>query len=136
CVVLAPARLTRWKGHLVLIEAVRMIEARRPGALKLVIAGDAQGRHGYTEEIVTAIEAANLQEVVAMAGHLGQMPVAFAASDAAVFPVIEPEAFGRGAAEAQAMGVPVIASNLGGYTETVVEAQTGFLAPAGSAPEL
>jgi glycosyltransferase involved in cell wall biosynthesis len=50
----------------------------------------------------------------------------------AAFPVIEPEAFGRGAVEAQAMGVPVIASNLGGYTETVVEGETGFLTPPGS----
>jgi glycosyltransferase involved in cell wall biosynthesis len=64
------------------------------------------------------------------------MPLAFAASDMAVFPVIEPEAFGRGAVEAEAMGVPVIASNLGGYTETVVEGQTGFLVPAGAAGPL
>jgi glycosyltransferase involved in cell wall biosynthesis len=53
-----------------------------------------------------------------------------------VFPVIEPEAFGRGAVEAQAMGVPVIASNIGGYTETVVEGETGFLVPPGNAAAL
>ncbi|MBL8531483.1 MAG: glycosyltransferase, partial [Hyphomonadaceae bacterium] len=59
-----------------------------------------------------------------------------AAADVAVFPVIEPEAFGRGAIEAQAMGVPVIASNLGGFTETVEEGVTGFLVPAGVAAPL
>jgi glycosyltransferase involved in cell wall biosynthesis len=131
CVVIAPARLTRWKGQLVLIEAVKIIEARRPGALKLIIAGDAQGRFGYVEEIETAISSAALRETVAMVGHLRHMPNAFAAADIAVFPVIEPEAFGRGAIEAQAMGVPVIASNLGGYTETVLEGQTGLLVPPG-----
>ncbi len=128
-VIIAPARLTRWKGQLVLIEAVKMIEARRPGALKVILAGDPQGRLGYVNELNAAINAAGLQEVVALVGHVRQMPTAFAASDIAVFPVIEAEAFGRGAVESQAMGVPVIATNLGGYTETIVEGETGFLVP-------
>jgi glycosyltransferase involved in cell wall biosynthesis len=136
CVVVAPARLTRWKGQLVLIEAVKLIETRRPGALKVILAGDPQGRTGYAQDIVTAIEAAGLQDVVAVVGHVRQMATAFAASDAAVFPVIEPEAFGRGAVEAQAMGVPVVASNLGGFTETVVEGETGFLVPPGAVQAL
>lgn len=136
CVLIAPARLTRWKGQLVLIEALKIVEARRPGAVKAIIAGDAQGRTSYVDEIVTAIEDASLQDVVVLAGHIRQMPTAFSAADAAVFPVIEPEAFGRGAVEAQAMGVPVIASNLGGYTETVLEAETGFLVPPANATAL
>ncbi|GIK47362.1 MAG: glycosyl transferase [Alphaproteobacteria bacterium] len=136
CVVIAPARLTRWKGQLVLIEAVKLIEARRPGALKVILAGDPQGRQGYVAELKQAIDGAGLGEVVFLAGHLRDMPLAFAASDIAVFPVIEAEAFGRGAIEAQAMGVPVVASNLGGYTETVVEGETGFLVPSGAGQAL
>lgn len=136
CVIVAPARLTRWKGHLILIEAVRLIEARRPGAIKVIVAGDPQGRHNYVRDINAAIASARLQEVVALVGHVAQMPTAFAASDVSVFPVIEPEAFGRGAVEAQAMGVPAIAANLGGYTETIVEGETGFLVPAGAAHAL
>lgn len=133
CVIIAPARLTRWKGQLVLIEAIALIERRRPGALKVIIAGDAQGRVGYKEEVNAAIEKSELRDVVAVVGHLRHMNAAFAASDIAVFPVTEPEAFGRGAVEAQAMGVPVIASNLGGFTETVIEGETGFLVPPGAA---
>lgn len=136
CVILVPARLTRWKGQMVLIEAVRLLNERRPNAVKVILAGDDQGRRAYTQEMLSAIQGGKLQQVVAMVGHLRQMPLAFAASDMAVFPVIEPEAFGRGAVEAEAMGVPVIASNLGGYTETVVESQTGFLVPAGAAGPL
>lgn len=136
CVIIAPARLTRWKGQLVLIDAIALIEKRRPGALKLIIAGDAQGRTAYVDEMKSAIEKNALQDVVAIVGHIGNMPVAFAASDIAVFPVIEPEAFGRGAIEAQAMGVPVIASNIGGFTETIVEGETGFLAPPAIAAAL
>lgn len=136
CVIIAPARLTRWKGQLVVIEAIKLIEASRPGALKLILAGDPQGRIGYVQEIEAAIKAAGLQEAVAVVGHLGHMPLAFAASDVAAFPVIEPEAFGRGAVEAQAMGVPVVASNLGGYTETIIEGETGFLVAPGNVAAL
>jgi glycosyltransferase involved in cell wall biosynthesis len=135
-VIIAPARLTRWKGQLVLIEALAMIEKRRPGAVKLILAGDAQGRVAYVDEMKSAIGKYGLRDSVVIAGHLRQMPEALAASDVAVFPVIEPEAFGRGAVEAQAMGVPVIATNLGGYTETVVEGETGFLVPANVAQPL
>ncbi len=130
-VIIAPARLTRWKGQLELLAALAIVERRKPGAVKLVIAGDAQGRLAYVNEMKAAIEKNRLRDVVVIAGHLRQMPEALAASDFAVFPVIEPEAFGRGAVEAQAMGVPVIATNLGGYTETVVEGETGFLVPPG-----
>lgn len=135
-IVFAPARLTRWKGQLPLIEAIAMIEKRRPGAVKLVFAGDAQGRTAYVDDMTSSIEEHGLRETVALAGHLRQMPEAFAASDIAVFPVIEPEAFGRGAIEAQAMGVPVVASDLGGFTETVREGETGFLTPPGNAAAL
>ena len=135
-IIFAPARLTRWKGQLVLIEAIAMIEKRRPGAVKLVFAGDAQGRNSYVDDMTSAIEAHGLRETVALAGHLRQMPEAFAASDIAVFPVIEPEAFGRGAIEAQAMGVPVVASDLGGFTETVRDGETGLLTPPGNAAAL
>jgi glycosyltransferase involved in cell wall biosynthesis len=129
CVLFAPARLTRWKGQLVLIEALAQIEEHRPGAVKLILAGDPQGRVAYVDEMTALIDKRGLRDVVAIVGHLRHMPLAFAASDIAVFPVIEPEAFGRGAVEAQAMGVPVIASDLGGFTETVREGETGFLTP-------
>ena len=135
-VVLAPARLTRWKGQLTLIEAAKLIEQRRPGTLKVIFAGDAQGRLSYVREMQAAIDAAGLRETVAMAGHIDTMPAALAACDVAVFPVIEAEAFGRGAVEAQAMGVPVIASNLGGFTETIVEGETGLLVAPGVAGAL
>jgi glycosyltransferase involved in cell wall biosynthesis len=131
CTIIGPARLTRWKGQLTMIEAIALVEQHRPGVLKVVFAGDAQGRQAYVAEMNAAIERHGLRDTVAIVGHLRQMPLALAASDFAVFPVIEPEAFGRGAVEAQAMGVPVIASNLGGFTETVIEGENGFLVPPG-----
>lgn len=136
CVMIAPARLTRWKGQLILIDALAQLEKRRPGLVKLILAGDPQGRQSYVNEMNLAIERNSLRNAVAIPGHIKQMPVALAASDFAAFPVIEPEAFGRGAVEAQAMGVPVIASNLGGFAETVREGETGHLVPPGLASAL
>ncbi len=135
CVIIAPARVTRWKGQHILLEAVKLLTSRRPHVAKFILAGDAQGRDAYLAELQSFIAENQLQESVAIVGHIGQMAAAFAASDIAVFPVIEPEAFGRGAVEAQAMGVPVIASNLGGFTETVADG-VGVLSPPGDARAL
>ena len=55
------------------------------------------------------------------------MPVAYKLSDIIVSASIEPEAFGRVAVEAQAMQKPIIASNLGGSKETVINKKTGYL---------
>jgi glycosyltransferase involved in cell wall biosynthesis len=135
-VVILPARLTRWKGQLVLIEAVARLSARYPRAVKLVFAGDAQGRSNYVNEMMTAISAGGLHDDVAVIGHLQHIAEGLAASDVAVFPSTDPEAFGRGAVEAQAMARPVLASRLGGLAETVLDGETGLLTPPASAAAL
>lgn len=130
-VLILPARLTRWKGQLLFIEALARVERRRPNSVKAILAGDAQGRSSYVQELQHAIDTNGLRESVSIVGHLRQMALALAASDAAVFPSLEPEAFGRGAVEAQAMAIPVIAAGHGGLAETVVDGQTGILFPPG-----
>jgi glycosyltransferase involved in cell wall biosynthesis len=135
-VVILPARLTRGKGQLVLIEAVARLSARYPRAVKLVFAGDAQGRSNYVNEMMTAISAGGLHDDVAVIGHLQHIAEGLAASDVAVFPSTDPEAFGRGAVEAQAMARPVLASRLGGLAETVLDGETGLLTPPASAAAL
>ena len=95
--------------------------------------GDDQGRNEYRAEVVDAVLRAGLQEAVRIAGHCSDMPAAYAAADLVAVPSTVPETFGRTAVEAQAMRRPVIASALGGLTETVVEGETGWLAPAGDA---
>ena len=104
--------------------------------MRYVFAGDAQGRAGYVRELEALIDKAGLKGVAALVGHCADMPAAFLAAAVVAVPSTEPEAFGRGAVEAQAMGVPVIASNMGGFTETIVEGETGFLAPPGIAVAL
>jgi glycosyltransferase involved in cell wall biosynthesis len=135
-VVILPARLTAWKGQTTLIEAARIIEARRPGLARYVLAGDPQGRAAYFAALERQIGTAGLGGRVHIVGHVADMPAAFALADVAAFPSLEPEAFGRGAIEAQAMGLPVVAAAHGGLTETVVPGVTGLHVPPGDAAAL
>jgi glycosyltransferase involved in cell wall biosynthesis len=130
-----PARLTAWKGQKVMLEALGHL--RRAGVeIDCLMVGDPQGRDTYRAELGQDIRRLGLEGQVHLVGHCNDMPAAFSLADFAVTPSIEPEAFGRTAAEAQAMGLAVIASDLGGARETVEDGVTGFLSPAGDGKAL
>jgi glycosyltransferase involved in cell wall biosynthesis len=135
-IVLLAGRLTAWKGQSVLIEAAARIESRAATGAHYVLAGDAQGRDGYEAALNAQIAAAGLTARFSLPGHIDDMPAAYAVADVAVFPSLEPEAFGRAAVEAQAMGVPVVAAGHGGLAETVVDGKTGLLVPPADASAL
>lgn len=119
-IVLLPGRLTAWKGQLVLIEAARLLAEQGVNDVLFVLAGDPQGRADYVNRIDGAIEAAGLQGRVLRPGHCSDMPGALLAANAVTVCSTEPEAFGRIAVEAQAMGAPVIVTDLGAVSETVL----------------
>jgi glycosyltransferase involved in cell wall biosynthesis len=142
-VVLLAARLTAWKGQKVLIEAARLLKERGLQDVRYILAGDAQGRSAYVRELDAAIDKAGLKGIVSRVGHCTDMPAAFLAASVVVVPSTEPEAFGRAAVEAQAMGAPVVVSDLGAVPETVLsppqsspEGRTGWRVPAGDAAAL
>ena len=68
--------------------------------------------------------------------HCKEMPLAYAAADIVVSSSIQPEAFGRVAVEAQSMEKIIIASNIGGSNETIIDEKTGFLFDSGDAVSL
>jgi glycosyltransferase involved in cell wall biosynthesis len=135
-VVLLPGRLTRWKGHLVLIEALARLVSARRGGLVAVLAGDARGHENYRRALETEARRLGLMERIRIVGHITDMPAAYGASDVVVAPSIAPEAFGRVPIEAQAMGRPVIAADHGGARETIRPDVTGWLVPPNDAPAL
>lgn len=126
--IILPARLTEWKGQLVLLKALGILHTKGLD-FEAIFVGDSQGRSQYVDQLHTVIAQNDLSDRVFLVGHCADMPAAFALSDIAVTPSIEAEAFGRTAAEAQAMGLPIIASDLGGAKETVEHGVTGFLSP-------
>ncbi len=119
-IVLLAARLTSWKGQRVLIDAAKALKQRSVQGVSFILAGDEQGRTGYAKELDERIAAAGLNGIVRRVGHCADMPAAFQSADVVCVPSIEPEAFGRSAVEAQAMGVPVVVTNIGAAPETVL----------------
>jgi glycosyltransferase involved in cell wall biosynthesis len=143
-VVLHAARLTRWKGQAVLIDAAARLEARgQLGGAAIVLAGDAQGRRSYAEALRAQIARLGLEGRVLLVGHVEDMAAAYAAAHVTVVASTEPEAFGRAAIEAAAVACPVIATDIGAPPETVLAGPTapdsettGWLVPSGDAEAL
>ena len=130
-IVLLAGRLTRLKGHLTIVEAARRLTAAGRGDFRILFAGDDQGRTGYATEVQTAIRAGGLEDGIQIVGHCDDMPAAYLLADLAILPTLVPESFGRAAVEPQVMGRPVVASNHGGVTETIIDGKTGWLAAVG-----
>jgi glycosyltransferase involved in cell wall biosynthesis len=143
-IVLLAARLTGWKGQRVLIEAARLLKSRGTlGDCAIILAGDPQGRDDYVAELDRLISEGDLGGKIRRVGHCSDMPAAFLASSVVTVPSTEPEAFGRVAVEAQAMGTPVVVSDLGAVPETVLappqcqpSERTGWRVPASDAEAL
>jgi glycosyltransferase involved in cell wall biosynthesis len=138
------ARLTGWKGQSVLIEAAaRLLAAGKLQDAVVVFAGDAQGRTGYVQGLHAQVAQAGLEPHIRFAGHVEDVAAAFQAAHVTVVASTEPEAFGRAAIEAAAMGCPVIATAIGAPPETVLAeprvppgAATGWLIPPDDAAAL
>jgi glycosyltransferase involved in cell wall biosynthesis len=142
-IVLLAARLTAWKGQKILIEAARILVAAGLTGTKFVLAGDGEGQSSYVREIDAAIEAAGLTGTVRRTDHCSDMPAALLAASVAVVPSTRAEAFGGIAVEAQAMGTPVVVSDVGGLPQVVLSPpdvdfafRTGWRVPAGDAKAL
>jgi len=132
-IVLLPGRLTRWKGQGVLIEAIARLGRRD---IRAVLVGADQGRSAYRQELERRIHELGLERQVSIVGHCNDMAAAYMLADVVVSASVEPEAFGRVIVEAQAMGRPVIVSDLGAVKETVVNGETGLVVPPGDPDQL
>jgi lipid-A-disaccharide synthase len=130
--ILMPARLTRWKGQLVLVRALALLKRR--DFMCVIVGGGKDTSFGH--EVAREIKKTGLDENVEIFGDCRDMPAAFCLADVVVAPSTRPEGFGRVVAEAQAMGVPVIATDHGGAKETMMQGKTGWLTTPDDAQEL
>jgi len=136
-IILLPGRLTTWKGQEVFIEAINLANIELGyEAFYAVILGSDQGRDLYKKKLIRLSEQYRLTKQLRFIDHCKDMALAYKVSDIIVSASIEPEAFGRVSVEAQSMEKPIIASNIGGSNETVVDEKTGYLFKAGDAKSL
>ena len=136
-IILLPGRLTSWKGQEVFIEAINLINIELGyEAFYTVILGSDQGRELYKKKLIRLSEQYRMSKQIRFIDHCKNMALAYKVSDIIVSASNEPEAFGRVSVEAQSMGKPIVASNIGGSNETVIDEKTGFLFESNNAKSL
>ena len=136
-IILLPGRLTGWKGQEVFIEAINLVNIELGyEAFYAVILGSDQGRDLYKKKLIRITEQHRLNNQVKFIDHCNDMALAYKVSDIVISASIEPEAFGRVAVEAQSMEKPIIASDIGGSNETIIDEKTGFLFESSNAKSL
>ncbi len=136
-IILMPGRLTEWKGQELFVESINLVNKELGHeAFYAVILGSDQGRKIYKKKLMRLVEQYRLSNQVRFVDACKKMPIAYKISNIIISSSIEPEAFGRVAVEAQSMGKPVIASNIGGSNETIIDNKTGFLFQSGKAESL
>jgi glycosyltransferase involved in cell wall biosynthesis len=124
-VVMLPGRLTRWKGGL---DFVAAIAALGRDDIFAVIVG-AEQRRGFRRELEKAIGHFGVGEIFRIVADCRDMPAAYMLADVVVSASTAAEGFGRVIVEAQAMGRPVVATDHGGASETILPGVTGWLVP-------
>ncbi len=127
-IILMPGRLTEWKGQEIFIEALNDLKTKYGYKNFIaILLGSDQGRKIYKKKLIRLIERFRLNNEVIFLEHAPSMPVVYSVSNVIVSASIEPEAFGRISVEAQSMKKPIVASDIGGSRETIVDNKTGLL---------
>ena len=127
-IILLPGRLTYWKGQKIFIDALKLlVDQDKILPFEGIILGSDQGRSVYKKQLISLVEKYRLNKIIKFIDHCEEMPVAYSIANLVCSCSYEPEAFGRISVEAQAMEVPVIASDIGGSKEIIVQDKTGFL---------
>lgn len=127
-VVMLPARVTQWKGHRLLVDALARLER---GSFHCLMVGEDDGRRSVKAALEPRIARLGLTPHVHFVGRCDDMPAAYKLADVVVSASLDPEPFGRVMIEAQAMGRPIVAADHGGARETVLPGETGWLVEPG-----
>jgi glycosyltransferase involved in cell wall biosynthesis len=125
-IIIMPVRFTRWKGHLVLIRALATLNKKK---FHCVIVGNVRDNLNYYNEILELIGEFNLDNNIGFTEAVRDMPALYMLSDIIVVPSTRPEAFGRISIETQAMAKIIIATDIGGFKETIIDQENGFIVP-------
>jgi glycosyltransferase involved in cell wall biosynthesis len=141
-ILLVPGRVAPWNGQLILPEVARIMLDNGLHGFVFVLAGERRRHRKYAQAVVEQARVKGVQALVRLTGHCRDMPAALAAADTVVIAATEPPVLGRAVAQAQAMGRPVVTSDVGILPEHVVappempeEVRTGWVVKQGDAEE-
>ncbi len=127
-IILLPGRLTPWKGQKIFIEAIKLLyEKSDIPSFEAILLGSDQGRNVYKKQLIDLVLQYRLNNIIKFIDHYEEMPIAYGSASLVCSCSYEPEAFGRVSVEAQSMQIPIIASDIGGSKETIIENKTGYL---------
>ena len=136
-IILFPGRLTSWKGQEMFLDSINKVNIQLGhDAFIAVILGSDQGRELYKKKLIRLVEQYRLTNQVKFIELCKNMPVAYKISNFVISASIEPESFGRISVEAQSMQKPILASNIGGSKETIIDNKTGILFESGNSEEM
>jgi glycosyltransferase involved in cell wall biosynthesis len=141
-ILLVPGRVAPWNGQLTLPDVARALLDSGARGFVFVLAGEHRTYRKYARFVAKEAEAKGVQGLIRLTGHCRDVPAALAAADTVVVPALEPPVLGRVVAEAQAMGRPVVTSDVGILPEHVVtppempeDVRTGWVAKPGDTME-
>jgi glycosyltransferase involved in cell wall biosynthesis len=134
-VALVLAQITPWKGQEEAIRAIARVREHHP-SVRLLLAGSAKfvskatryDNYAYLETLERLVDELRLRDHVRFLGECDDVPSLLRATDTLLVPSWE-EPFGRSMIEAMAMGVPVIATTVGGPAEVITDHLNGLLVP-------
>lgn len=126
-IVAIVGRITPLKGHGYFLKAMARVLRETP-YVRIWVIGDAPAhKTGYKEELKILTRRLGLADKVEFLGNRKDIPELLAQTDVLAFSSVVPEAFGRVIIEAQAAGVAVVATRIGGVIEIIEDGKTGIL---------
>jgi glycosyltransferase involved in cell wall biosynthesis len=142
-VVLVAGRVAPWNGQMSVVDAARLIIGGETARnIVFVFAGEDRKNARYARTVKRQAQTHGIDTLCRFVGHCTDMPAAFGAADVVVVTPLAPPLAGRTAAEAQAMGRPLIASAVGVLPENVLapprmkeELRTGWVVRPGNVAE-
>jgi glycosyltransferase involved in cell wall biosynthesis len=142
-IVLVPGRLAPWNGQMSVIDAALLILGGGERNIMFIFVGDDRAQPRYAYSIRQQANLYGIEMLCRFVSHCPDKPAALAAADVVVVPAIEPPLSARTAAEAQAMGRPLVTTAVGALTESLLcpprmpdELRTGWLVRPGNAGDI
>jgi glycosyltransferase involved in cell wall biosynthesis len=122
------ARMNRWKGQSNLLRAFAGLHVRSARHIELHLFGSCTKGQEYIEsDLRQEVALLGLEKSVFFRGQVDDPAEIYQGVDAVVIPSVLPEPFSLVAVEAQARGIPVVATCFGGPSEIIKDGVTGFL---------